>query len=182
RRYTTNNIDGNRPGIVHRLDRATSGVIMGARHNEAAAFLKKQFANRTVKKEYTAIVDGTPKTSKAVIDLPIERNPSKPSTFRVNANGKLATTLYEVVSSNHNQSLVKLFPKTGRTHQLRVHMQYINTPIVGDPLYGHKHKKSERMYLHAHKLSLTIPSGKHVTFTAPAPQGFLQQFEVSDVS
>lgn len=182
RRYTTNNIDSNRPGIVHRLDRATSGVIIGARHDMAAAFLKKQFVGRTVEKTYVAVVSGTPKTPKAMIDLPIERHPNKPSTFRVGANGKPASTLYEVLSSTSTHSLIKLQPHTGRTHQLRVHMQYINTPIAGDPLYNKNRKRGERMFLHAQKLSITIPSGKRVTFTAPVPGEFLRQFEVNNVS
>jgi len=106
RRYTTFGITTNRPGIVHRLDRDTSGVIIGARTDEAAALLKKQFADRTVKKHYTAGVDGVPKLEKAIIDVPIARNPSAPSTFRVDPKGKPALTSYEVMSSNGKQTLV----------------------------------------------------------------------------
>ncbi len=171
RRYTTFGITTNRPGIVHRLDRDTSGVIIGARTDEAAALLKKQFADRTVKKHYTAVVDGVPKLEKAIIDVPIARNPSAPSTFRVDPKGKPALTWYEVMSTNGKQTLVELRPKTGRTHQLRVHMQYIHTPIAGDRVYGSV-QSAPRLCLHAHSLELTLPGSHRHTFTAPVPPLF----------
>ena len=171
RRYTTNGLQTTRPGIVHRLDRETSGVIIGARTDEAALLLKKQFSDRTVKKEYTAVVDGVPKLEEAIIDLPIGRNPSAPSTFRVDAKGKPALTSYRVIKTNGKQSLVVLRPKTGRTHQLRVHMQYIRTPIAGDRVYGDV-KTAPRMALHAHSLEITIPQSKREVFTAPVPSEF----------
>lgn len=171
RRYTTNALDTNRPGIVHRLDRDTSGVIIGARNDETALLLKKQFSDRTVKKQYSAVVDGEPKLAKALIDLPIGRNPSKPSQFRVDSKGKPAITAYEVLGTNGTQSLLELRPKTGRTHQLRVHMQYIKTPIAGDRVYGAE-DSATRLCLHAHKLEITIPTSKRQTFTAPIPELF----------
>lgn len=173
RRYTTYGLETNRPGIVHRLDRDTSGVIIGARTDEAALLLKKQFADRTVKKYYTAVVDGLPKLEKAVIDLPIGRNPTAPSTFRVEPNGKPAITSYEVVKTNEAHSLVELRPKTGRTHQLRVHMQYIHAPISGDRVYGNV-KSAPRLCLHAHSLELTLPGSHRKTFTAPVPALFTE--------
>jgi 23S rRNA pseudouridine1911/1915/1917 synthase len=172
RRYTTNALSTNRPGIVHRLDRDTSGVIIGARTDEAALLLKKQFADRTVKKFYSAVVDGVPKLDTAVIDLPIGRTPSAPSTFRVDAKGKPAITAYQVEQSNGVKSLVELRPKTGRTHQLRVHMQYIGTPIAGDRVYGNV-KSAPRLCLHAHQLEITIPGSKRKVFTAPVPDEFV---------
>lgn len=171
RRYTSNALDTTRSGIVHRLDRDTSGIMIGARTDEAAALLKKQFADRTTKKQYTAIVDGTPKIDKALIDLPIGRNPSAPSTFRVDVKGKPAITTYEVLKSDGEKSLVELKPKTGRTHQLRVHMQYIKTPITGDRIYGST-KNVDRLYLHAHTLEVTIPGSSRKVFTAPVPPEF----------
>lgn len=171
RRYTTHALDTTRPGIVHRLDRDTSGVIIGARNDETALMLKKQFSDRTVKKEYSAVVDGVPKLDKALIDLPIGRNPSAPSTFRVDPKGKPATTSYEVLKTNSRQSLVELRPKTGRTHQLRVHMQYIRTPIAGDRVYGSA-STAQRLCLHAHKLEITIPTSDRRVFTAPIPKEF----------
>lgn len=171
RRYTTHALDTSRPGIVHRLDRDTSGLIIGARTDEAAALLKKQFADRTVKKQYTAVVDGVPKLEKVLIDLPIGRNPSAPSTFRVDPKGKPAITSYEVKGSNGVQSLVELTPKTGRTHQLRVHMQYIKTPIAGDRVYG-RADSAPRLCLHARSLELTLPGSLRKKFTAPVPVEF----------
>lgn len=171
RRYTTNALDSTRPGIVHRLDRDTSGVIIGARTDEAATLLKKQFAERTTKKEYVAVVDGVPKLNEAIIDLPIARNPSAPSTFRVDVKGKDALTAYKVIESNGKQSLVELKPKTGRTHQLRVHLAYIKAPIAGDKVYGST-KTASRLFLHAYKLEITIPGSERKVFSAPVPPEF----------
>lgn len=176
RRYTTNALETNRPGIVHRLDRDTSGVIIGARNDETAQMLKKQFSDRTVKKTYSAVVVGVPKLSKALIDLPIGRNPSAPSTFRVDAKGKPAQTSYKVTSSNGVYSLVELFPKTGRTHQLRVHMNYIGTPIAGDRVYGTQ-KSASRLCLHAHQLEITIPHSDRKVFTAKEPPEFKEMVQ-----
>lgn len=175
RRYTTFGLETNRPGIVHRLDRDTSGIIIGARNEETAQLLKKQFADRTTKKEYRAIVDGVLKENKALIDLPIARHPSAPSTHRVDPSGKPAQTVYEVLASDDEVSLLKLTPRTGRTHQLRVHMQYVNAPILGDRIYG-TNKKAERLFLHAYGLEITIPDAKRMTFTAPIPADFETYF------
>ena len=178
RRYTTFGADTNRPGIIHRLDRDTSGVLIGARNDETATLLQKQFANRKTNKTYFAIVDGTPKLDKAVIDLPIGRNPSKPSTFRVDSKGKSAQTKYEVLESNNGLSLVKLSPQTGRTHQLRVHMAYIGTPIHGDRVYG---KPAERLLLHAHSLEITIPGSQRKTFVSNIPDDFVKLFSKAKI-
>ncbi|MDB5162962.1 MAG: hypothetical protein JWO54_844 [Candidatus Saccharibacteria bacterium] len=171
RRYTTSGLDTTRPGIVHRLDRDTSGIIIGARNDETALLLKKQFADRSTKKHYIAIVDGVPKLEEAMVDLPIGRNPSSPSMFRVDPSGKNALTKYEVIESNGTQTLVALHPKTGRTHQLRVHMAYINTPIAGDRIYGNV-KTAPRLMLHASTLELTIPTSSRKVFEAPLPAAF----------
>ncbi len=176
RRYTTDGLATNRPGIVHRLDRDTSGLIIGARDEETALLLKKQFAQRKVKKRYIAVTEGIPKVLEAVIDLPIGRNPSRPSQFRVDPSGKPAQTTYTVLFTNKDRSLVSLAPKTGRTHQLRVHLQYINTPILGDRVYG-KGGKADRLYLHAQSLEITIPGGQRRIFEAPVPGEFLVQFQ-----
>lgn len=165
--------DTNRPGIIHRLDRATSGVIMCAKNDETASYLSKQFSQRTVKKEYAAVTVGMPVESEAIIDLPIGRNPSAPSTFRVDSKGKPAETYYKVVSASNSNALVSLKPKTGRTHQLRVHLAYINCPILGDPVYGTT--SSDRMYLHAHQLEITLPGGIRQIFTSPIPKSFIHK-------
>lgn len=173
RRYTTVGLETNRPGIVHRLDRDTSGIIIGARNPETAHLLQKQFADRKTKKTYIAVIDGHLKEPTAKIDLPIGRNPSAPSTFRVDAKGKQATTEYTTLAVNDTQSLIELRPFTGRTHQLRVHMAYLNTPIHGDRVYG---KEADRLYLHAFKLEITIPQGDRRVFDAPLPPEFTDAF------
>lgn len=173
RRYSTYNLDTNRPGIVHRLDRDTSGVMIGARNEATATMLQKQFADRKTKKTYMAIVKGHPKQAEAKIDLPIGRNPNAPSTFRVDPKGKPAVTSYHVLAEDKKNSLVELQPRTGRTHQLRVHMQYLGTPILGDRVYG---KAADRLYLHAYSLEVTIPVSDRHTFTAPVPADFTSHF------
>lgn len=170
RRYTTFGLETTRPGIVHRLDRDTSGVIIGARHEEAAHMLKKQFADRTTRKTYQAVLTGVPKQPKALIDLPIARHPNHPSTFRVDSSGKAAQTTYGVLNQAHDLTLVSMQPRTGRTHQLRVHMQYLGVPILGDRVYGGA--KASRLYLHAEALEITIPESKRQTFHAPLPTEF----------
>ena len=173
RRYTTVGLDTNRPGIVHRLDRDTSGVMIGARNQETATLLQKQFADRKTKKTYVAITVGVPKNDHARIDLPIARNPSAPSTFRVDAKGKSAITDYRMLDTNGELSLLELRPYTGRTHQLRVHMKYINTPILGDRVYG---TPADRLYLHARQLEITIPNGDRRIFEASLPKEFATYF------
>ena len=166
--------DTDRPGIVHRLDRDTSGLLIIAKNPESAAHLQRQFAERTAKKTYIAITDGKPKLNAAKIDLPIGRNPSAPSTFRIDPNGKPAQTTYHVLVENDAQSLVELKPTTGRTHQLRVHLAHLNAPILGDRVYG---KSSDcRMMLHAQKLEITLPSGERKVFEAVVPDEFKKFF------
>ncbi len=167
--------DTNRPGIVHRLDRATSGIIICAKDPGTKRLLQKQFQDRKAHKTYLAVVVGTPKRPDATIDLPIERNPKKPSSFRVGAKGKPAVTAYHTVASNGTYSVVELKPVTGRTHQLRVHMAYIGCPIVGDDVYGNKKSPIGRLCLHAASLEITIPPSKRQTFTADVPADF-QEF------
>ncbi len=169
KRFTTYNVDTNRPGIIHRLDRDTSGVMIGALNDETAKLLQRQFSDRKAHKTYVAVVDGTLKQPEALIDLPIGRNPKAPSKFRVDPNGKSAKTVYRVLASNGKRSLVELNPQTGRTHQLRVHMAHIGTPIHGDKVYG---KEADRLYLHAAKLEITIPEGERMLFVADVPPEF----------
>ena len=163
----------NRAGIVHRLDRATSGLIICAKTADALAWLQKQFSQRRVKKTYIAVVKGVFEHPEAVIDLPIERDPKKPQTFRVGQNGKVATTTYKVLETDGVHSLVELRPQTGRTHQLRVHMQYLKHPIVGDTLYGGE--SADRMFLHAHNLELTLPNRQRSVFVSDLPPEFAKQ-------
>ncbi len=165
-------IEGDRAGIVHRLDRGTSGVMIAAKTSEASSWLQKQFAKRNVKKIYQAIVQGSLDPQHAVIEMPIERNPKKPQTFRVGSNGKPALTEYTVIASTGDLSLLELKPTTGRTHQLRVHLNEVGHPIVGDTFYGGL--EGERLYLHAKSLEITLPNRLRKVFTAPVPSEFDQ--------
>ncbi len=165
--------EGERAGVVHRLDRATSGVIIGAKNKRAMSWLQKQFADRAVAKTYVAIIRGHVKQDEAIIDMPIERNPKAPATHRVGANGRPAQTHYKVLQTNDQYSLIELKPKTGRTHQLRVHLAHLGHSIVGDPLYG-TGKYGDRLYLHAQSLEITLPNGVRKTFTAPLPPEFAE--------
>lgn len=159
-----------RAGIVHRLDRATSGIIICAKTPQALAWLQRQFHDREVEKTYVAAIAGQLDPPAAVIDMPIERNPRAPATFRVGANGKPAITRYKTLEASGSHSLLELKPQTGRTHQLRVHLAHQNHPIVGDYFYGGQ--KAGRLYLHAYQLSLTLPDGQRRTFTAELPPEF----------
>lgn len=166
-------LGGERGGIVHRLDRATSGVMICAKNPEALSWLQKQFATRNVKKTYAAVINGALDPTEAVIDMPIERNPKAPATFRVGPQGKYAKTAYHTVSSNNRYSLIELKPETGRTHQLRVHLSHFHHPIVGDTLYGGE--PAERLYLHAHSLEITIVKGhERKVFSTDLPQEFTE--------
>lgn len=161
---------GERAGIVHRLDRATSGVMICAKNQDTMVQLQKQFAGRSIKKIYIAIVSGHLAPAEAVIDMPIERNPKLPSTFRVGVNGKPAQTTYHVTASTSHHDLLQLEPATGRTHQLRVHLAHQGHPILGDKLYDGE--VASRLYLHAQSLTVRLPNTQEHTFTAPIPLEF----------
>lgn len=166
--------DTNRAGIVHRLDRGTSGVMLCAKNPDALTHFQKQFSMRKVKKVYYALVEGEIDPSEAIIDIPIERNPKDPKRFRAAANGKPAKTHYKISKTftrkGKKYSLLELSPKTGRTHQLRVHLNHLKHPIVGDTFYGGA--AAERLYLHAYSLELTLPGGIRKTFVAGLPDSF----------
>ena len=164
-------LEGSRGGIVHRLDRATSGVMICAKNPQALSWLQKQFSQRKTKKTYMAVVQGIMKPESAIIDMPIERNPKAPSTFRVGNQGKAARTTYRTVHAGENYSLLELKPETGRTHQLRVHLATQGHPIVGDTLY--KGQAADRLYLHAAELEITIPNNhERKIFRVPTPKEF----------
>lgn len=167
-------LGGERGGIVHRLDRATSGVMICAKTPEALSWLQKQFSTRKAKKTYATVIAGNLAPAEAIIDMPIGRNPKAPATFRVDPQGKHALTAYKTVASNGKYSLLELKPETGRTHQLRVHLGHFHHPIVGDALYGGE--PAERLYLHAEQLEITIPKGhERMVFTAPIPPEFTEK-------
>ncbi len=170
--------------LVHRLDRDTSGVVILAKNASTQKMLRKQFQDRKTHKTYVALVEGHPEHPEALINLPISRNLKRPTTFQVDQNGKASETYYQVITSNNQLSLLELKPRTGRTHQLRVHLKYLGTPIVGDVVYGNWergnqldfHKRTApRLYLHARKLEITIPGqngGIRKTFVAEVPEEF----------
>lgn len=173
RTRVTDITDTERPGIVHRLDRDTSGVIICAKTQAAHDVLKEQFADRTVKKTYYAVTERAPKQPAAKIDAPIARNLSKPGSFCVHANGKSAQTVYHterIGEKQHAHLLVT--PRTGRTHQIRVHLAYIHCPIVGDPVYG---SSDTRLMLHAHKITIKLPHQTDaITFVSAVPPELIE--------
>ncbi|HUC95768.1 MAG TPA: RluA family pseudouridine synthase, partial [Candidatus Saccharimonadia bacterium] len=166
----TQDIKNSRPGIVHRLDRATSGVMICAKTEECQLWLQKQFSERSVRKIYYAIINGILKPESAILELPIYRNPKNPATFKVDSKGKMAITKYSVTKSNQKYSLIKLEPFTGRTHQLRVHLKYLKHPIVGDTFYNGE--KASRLYLHASELDITLINGVKRSFKSKLPEEF----------
>ena len=157
-RLKTQYPDATGPLIVHRLDMATSGILLIAKTKEVHQNLQAQFKNRTVKKRYTALLDGVITADKGIIDLPLCLDPSDRPRQIVNEKyGKPAMTRYQVLSRSNNQTRIAFYPLTGRTHQLRVHASHpqgLNTPIIGDELYG---KGAERLYLHAEFLEFRHP-------------------------
>jgi len=167
---------GLRPGIVHRLDKDTSGVMVAAYDDEALAFLAGQFKSRKAKKTYIAVVHGIPAEKKGRIETYIARDLKDRKRFAVTGRGRLAITLYSVVKSWQAHSLILLRPKTGRTHQLRVHLRYLGHPIVGDPLYGHTDPlfPQASLMLHARSLAIVLPGeNTERAFKAPLPERFV---------
>lgn len=174
-----------RPGIVHRLDRDTTGVLILAKTQESHAYLKELFQNRKVQKDYVAIVYGVPKLRKGVLDMPIGRSSQnfKLWSAQRGARGQLreAITEYEVYKDNKTYAIMKLSPKTGRTHQLRVHMKYMGHPIVCDGLYAPKKECGlglSRVALHARSITLTLPSGETKTFKAEFPDDVKRAIDI----
>ncbi|MDR2159750.1 MAG: RluA family pseudouridine synthase [Treponema sp.] len=168
--------DSLRPGIVHRLDKDTSGVMIAAWDDEALAFLAEQFKNRRVRKTYAALVRGVPQESTGRLQTLICRDRQDRKRFTVDGErGKTAITLYRVLRSWPSCSLVLLRPGTGRTHQLRVHMRYLGHPIIGDPVYGFTDSffPGAGLMLHARSLSLVLPGhAGPECFRAPLPERF----------
>ena len=162
-----------RAGIVHRLDVGTSGLMVVAKTDQAYSFLKDAFKSRTVEKIYHALIQGHMDPSTGTIDAPIDRHPKEDHRFAVVANGKESITHYEVIEFYRGVSLVKVELETGRTHQIRVHLDSIGHPVVGDSTYGGARSSlsSPRPMLHAAKLSFAHPTtGEVMTFEAPVPE------------
>lgn len=159
-----------RPGIVHRLDKETSGLIVVAKTDAAFESLKAQFAARRVTKVYVAQVEGCIVEEEGVIDAPIGRNPTRPSRMTIHPQGRPSQSEFRVLERGKKASLLLVHTLTGRTHQIRVHLRYIGHPIVGDPVYG---CSSKRLLLHAWRIEFDHPrSGVRVRFEASVPPEF----------
>jgi 23S rRNA pseudouridine1911/1915/1917 synthase len=159
-----------RPGIVHRLDKETSGLMVVAKTHQAHLELSRQIKERQVEKGYLALVSGVVTPSEGVIDAPIGRNPRHRKKMAVVAGGKAARTRYKVLRSSDRYSLVEVMLETGRTHQIRVHFASLRRPLVGDRVYGNRSPLVKRQFLHAHLLGFTHPeTGECRQFTSPLP-------------
>ncbi|MFA5362858.1 MAG: RluA family pseudouridine synthase [Candidatus Omnitrophota bacterium] len=167
-----------RPGIVHRLDKDTSGILVVAKTNHAHLMLSKQFADHSIQRKYIALVKGKMDYYENVIELPIGRHPYKRDQMAgFGPKAKYARTHYRTLEKNERFSLVELEPFTGRTHQLRVHLAYIGHPILGDVKYG-RNNEFERLALHAKSLGFIHPrTGKQVAFDSDVPAEFKKMLQ-----
>jgi 23S rRNA pseudouridine1911/1915/1917 synthase len=159
-----------RPGIVHRLDKDTSGLMMIAKNDAAQRDLSNQIKSRSVLKQYMVLVHGHLSPEKGVIDAPIGRDPNARKRMAVVDSGREARTRYSVLKYLNGYTLLEVTLETGRTHQIRVHMSATGFPVVGDAVYGKKSDVAARQFVHASRLGFNLPSdGKRVEFTAPLP-------------
>lgn len=163
-----------RPGIVHRLDKDTSGIIVVAKNNVAHENLAKMFKEKNLEKTYMCIAKGIFKDKEGRLETLIGRDPKDRKKMAVvEENGKLAISNYKVLDESKNHSLVEVKIETGRTHQIRVHMKYLNHPIMGDTTYGNGSDGAKRQILHAYKLKFIHPgTGEEMTVVAPLPEDF----------
>lgn len=171
-----------RPGIVHRIDKDTSGLLMVAKNDLAHQSLAEQLRNKTNKREYLALVYGQIKEDEGTIDAPLGRNPQDRKKQAVVKGGRYAVTHFKVIKRYDNFTLVKCILETGRTHQIRVHMKYIGHPLVGDPLYGPRKMIGKNgQFLHAALLGFKHPrTGKEMVFEAPLPENFQKMLDKLD--
>jgi len=162
--------DSLRPGIVHRLDKDTSGVMLVAKNGVAQANLIDQFQARSIVKAYLVLVKGRLSPERGIIEAAIGRDPSNRKRMAVVSEGREARTEYQIIKYVGNYTLLEVIPETGRTHQIRVHLAAISYPVVGDPIYGVKSTYLSRQFLHACRLGFKLPSsGEYVEFTSELP-------------
>lgn len=166
-RQFTSDTDLDRPGIVHRLDKETSGLIILAKTARSKAELQRTFQSRQVEKEYLALVQGHLSSRHGSIKLPIAAGVGMRRV--VEAGGRSAETAFEVIKQYGPKTLIRAWPRTGRTHQIRVHLAAIGHPVVGDHLYGQSDSRLGRQFLHAHKLKFRSPTGRWVEVESPLP-------------
>lgn len=165
-----------RPGIVHRIDKDTSGILVIAKNDNSHKKLAEQLKEHSMKREYVALVEGIIKEESGMVDKPLGRHPKERIKMAIVSGGKRAITHYEVVERFERNTLVKCILETGRTHQIRVHMSYIGHPLVGDPVYGYKKQKFNLngQMLHAKKLGFIHPATeKYMEFEAEIPDYFI---------
>lgn len=171
-----------RPGIVHRIDKDTSGVIVVAKTNEAHMSLSHQLKEHSIKRKYVALLEGRLKEQEGTVDAPIGRDPKDRKRMAVvYRNSKHAVTHYRVLELFQSNTLIEATLETGRTHQIRVHMSYIGHPVVGDPVYGYKKQRFNHkgQLLHARLLGFVHPrTGEYIEFTAPLPQYFKKILDI----
>ncbi len=167
-----------RPGIVHRLDKDTSGLLVVAKSETTRLFLVEQLRRREFKKGYLALIRGHLSPTEGVIEGPVGRHPRNRKLMAVTQRGKEARTRYRVREYLKGHTLLEIETETGRTHQIRVHLSAIGYPIVGDPVYGVKSPFLKRQFLHAHRLGFKLPSGKWVEFTSDLPPDLRQALEL----
>jgi 23S rRNA pseudouridine1911/1915/1917 synthase len=161
-----------RPGVVHRLDKGTSGLILMAKNDRTHHWLQAQFAERNVHKEYLALVDGHPPSTAGIVRAPLGRDPSHRKRMAIVPRGRQAESMYDSKETFPEHTLLLVQPKTGRTHQIRVHLAFLGNPIVGDLVYGRRPPSLaiDRPFLHAFRLSLAVRQGEPPrTFEAPLP-------------
>ncbi|MFC1592470.1 RluA family pseudouridine synthase [Candidatus Omnitrophota bacterium] len=169
-------VNPQRPGIVHRLDKDTSGLIVAVKNDPAHQHLTRQFSQHSVLREYAALVKGKVELDEDIIELPIGRHPRQREKMSVSfdSNHRYAKTHYRVLKRSSNMSLLELKPFTGRTHQLRVHLSFLGHPILGDKKYG-DNSKFGRMALHAYRLGFIHPvSNKLIDFKTEIPTEFIK--------
>ena len=171
-----------RPGIVHRIDKDTSGLLMIAKNDLAHQSLAEQLRNKTNKREYLALVYGQIKEDEGTIDAPLGRNPQDRKKQAVVKGGRHAVTHFKMIKRYDNFTLVKCILETGRTHQIRVHMKYIGHPLVGDPLYGPRKVIGKNgQFLHAALLGFKHPrTGEEMVFEDPLPENFQKMLDKLD--
>lgn len=175
--YTNNlstNNDDIRPGIVHRIDKDTSGLMVVAKNNKCHELLAEAFKNKTINRYYTALVIGELDTESGIIDAPIGRDPNERKRYTVTKqNSKTAITHFNVIKRYKGYTLLNLKLDTGRTHQIRVHMKYIGHPIYNDPVYTNAKCSNFGQFLHSREIDFYHPiTNKHLHFTAPLPKEF----------
>ena len=168
-----------RPGIIHRLDKDTSGLVVIAKNEHARQCLIEQFKSHTVSKGYLVLVKGRLSPEQGIIEAPIGRDPRNRKRMAIVESGKEASTQYKVKKYLGDYTFLDVAPRTGRTHQIRVHLSAIGYPVLGDLVYGAKSPHVKRQFIHAHRLGFRLPSsGEYQEFTSPLPPDLEQSLEL----